>query len=170
MAFRNVLFGAFSQTGAYSYIVAAKGMLLWICLAFAGGCGPAPDGNSGPDAFRDEATPVEPDKWIAGEISSEFGDKTDWMSFTVENPTEVVVTVVFESEEVEAEVGLFDRYGMPVTVDQKRQSDNPRLLIRGAVPAGMNFVKVAALGPKDQSGYTIQVALGAASGKPARPF
>ncbi|NUN16665.1 MAG: hypothetical protein HUU55_23810 [Myxococcales bacterium] len=168
MALRNLLVSVLPLSYKVRHTVV--GMLLLAFSAVGTACGPGPDGNSGPDAHRNEAIPVEPDKWIAGEISTELGDKTDWMSFTVENPTDIVVTVVFESEEVEAEVGLYDRYGMPVSIDQKRQSDNPRLLVRGSVPVGLNFVKVSAVGPKDQSGYTIQVALGQASIKPARPF
>jgi hypothetical protein len=134
---------------------APRARLLLGLFALAG-CVQGPDAGSGPDAYRHQAEPMELDQWIPDSLSSGGNDQVDWRQFTVAYASEIVVTVVFDNEQVEAEVGLYDRYGIAVKEDAKSRSDSPRLIVRGLVPAGTNFVRVA-VGSRQETGYTIQV-------------
>ncbi|GMV43397.1 MAG: hypothetical protein AMXMBFR64_51130 [Myxococcales bacterium] len=139
-------------------------------LLILAGCATGPEASSGPDAWRNEATEVELDLWITDDFDGPNGDATDWKTFKIDAPTDVTVTVVFEDDGVEANIGLYDRYGMPIAEDKKRKSDNSRMVLKGSLPAGMNFVKVAAASSRDRSNYTIQITADAPAYRPLRPF
>jgi hypothetical protein len=141
-----------------------------VVLALLTACSGGPESNSGPDAFRHEAVEVAIEKWITDDIDGSSGDTTDWMTFKIEATTAVVVTVVFEEDKVEAEVGLYDRYGMPVAEDSKRKSDNSRIILKGELPQGMNFVRVAAANTRERSNYTLQISAEQVESRPLRPF
>lgn len=141
-----------------------------LAIALLAGCATGPEANSSPDGYRDEATEIPLDKWITDDFDGPAGDTSDWKTFKIEAPTDVTMTVVFEDEAVEANIGLYDRYGMPIAEDRKRKSDNSRMVLKGSVPQGMNFVKVAAASSRDRSNYTIQVSAEAVEYRPPRPF
>ena len=141
-----------------------------LAAIFSASCAPGPEESSSPDAYRHEATEIPLEKWITDDFDGSSGDTTDWKSFKLEQPTDVVITVVFEEDKVEAEVGLYDRYGMPVAEDRKRKSDNSRIILKGALPQGLNFVRVAAESSRDRSNYTLQVSAAPVEVRPPRPF
>lgn len=147
------------------------GLLIGLPLGLlAAGCASGPESASGPDAFRHEAIEMELDLWVTDDVDGQSGDTTDWKTFKIGAPTDVTVTIVFEDDQVEADIGLYDRYGMPVAEDRKKKSDNSRMVLKGALPPGMNFVKIAAVSSRDRSNYTIQVAAEEVEYRPPRPF
>jgi hypothetical protein len=117
-----------------------------------------PNDKSGEDAYRHTAQEAELDTWVPDAISARDGDEVDWKSFTLKRAADVTVTVVFDDDRMEGEVGLYDRYGMPVMEETKGKSDSPRIVMKGAMPAGKNFIRIKAA-PNAKCGYTVQVAL-----------
>lgn len=147
-----------------------RALLVLALGSLVAACATGPESSSGPDAYRNEATEIPLDKWITDDVDGPAGDSTDWKTFKVGAPTDVTVTVVFEDDAVEADIGLYDRYGMPVAEDRKRKSDNSRMVLKGSLPPGMNFVKVAAVSTRDRTNYTIQVSAAEVEYRPPRPF
>lgn len=120
------------------------------------GCVTKPNEESGPDAYRHQAEEIELEKWIPDSVSAFDGDLTDWKSFTLPNPGDVIVTVVFADDFTAGEVAVYDKYGMPIASGVKEEPDAARVVLKGAAPAGKNFLRVTS-GPKHKAEYTVQV-------------
>ncbi len=147
-------------------------MLFLTALLVAGafGCRSHPESNSGEDAYRNQAVETEIGTWVIDDFSGPNSDSTDWRSFKIDKPAEIIIEVVFENQLTEAAVGLYDKYGMTVAEDYKRASDSARLTVKGAVPAGLNFVKVAAGKRRFRSNYNLRIKMGKSMYVPPRPF
>lgn len=134
------------------------------------GCRTSPEANSGEDGYRHMALEAPVGSFIYDDFAGPEGDATDWRRFVLEKPTEIIVTVVFETEKTEAALGIYDKYGMPITEDYKRASDSARVTIKGVAPAGVVFIKIAAGQTRYRSNYTLTIKLGKSMYVPPRPF
>lgn len=126
--------------------------MLPIC-AFAAGCTTEYDD----DGFRSGAIEVQLGEITSDEIYPSAGDEIDWKMVFLPSPGDIIVNTWWDDPAgvFNVEVGIYDRFGIPVKVD-RRQTAASTLEVRTFVPeSGLHYVKVKA--ESGQSIYSINI-------------
>jgi hypothetical protein len=129
--------------------------LLLACLSPA--C-PDPDRGSGGDADRHQAKPLVPGRPEADSFDGN-GDRTDWKVLELADTGLLTVELVLDNADANCSLALFDRYGQPVSRVSHRRGDGPSVKVSADVGLGRYFVRVAADGRGDRSGYTVNATM-----------
>ena len=123
-----------------------------------GGCGIAPNGQSGEDQRRDLAAEIPMEEWITDTdgINYANGDRTDWKWFNVARDGTVTVEVSFDNRDAAIVVTLFNRYGQKLGEKVKNSGFSDPVQFQGEIPQGKYFVQVQARDTEDNSVYSIR--------------
>lgn len=121
------------------------GLRTWGTLAFlalsTSGCASHPEGNSGGDAYRNEAQPSPNDEWLSGEINRSAGDTTDWKVFRADHPGIWRVALSADAEKTAIALGVYDVYGRPLAHITRQPGEIAQLKV-SVEAAGPLFVKI----------------------------
>jgi hypothetical protein len=113
-------------------------------FVFLAACGSAPDGNSGGDAFRNEAQNIPLEDWATGELNRDDGDTTDWRSISVEEGSDLKVELSAETKGSVVAVGVYDKFGAPLGKEGQVKGGGEVLSVALKAPSsGPLFLRVA---------------------------
>lgn len=137
------------------------------------GCSVHPEKTSGPDGYRDTASPVQLGDWIPDEVTTD-GDRSDWRSFELEVPEAVQISLLVPSDDAKVSVGLYETHGLRVAETHKPAGvgSNKTVYIQQNLKHGRYYLRVRAHdGGKIQ--YSVRVDIGdfeAPTSNPTRGF
>jgi hypothetical protein len=141
---------------------AIPSVLYALCLSVAvAACAGHPEENSGPDAARDQATPIDVAEWLPDDLDAR-GDRTDWKMLVVEDLDMVRIRLVVAEPTTEVVLGLYDVYGKKLEETRKPAGAQlaARLEIHRRLNAGTFYLRVRAeKGPKTT--YSLRTDIGA---------
>lgn len=137
------------------------GALLWGGAA----CGSAePDGNSGGDAYRNEAQVMPLGELVTGELDMEKGDQTDWKSATFESGGKATVTLSTDKKGAAVSVAVYDKHGNQVATGAKKGGSEDPVKVQFKAPAeGKYFVRIRHTGGAKTT-YSVEVSMGEGGG------
>ena len=103
------------------------------------------------------------EEWVDGELAYGKGDRTDWKKFELDQAAKVYLTLNLDLEGSGAELGLYNRVGVPVgSVTKEEGAVGPARLSVAATSDGIYFLRVRATGGEPTS-YSVKVSLSADS-------
>ncbi len=141
------------------------GALAVLLILVCAGCGGHPEEDSGPDAARDQATPIDAAAWLPDDLNVR-GDRTDWKMLVVEDADVVRIRLVVAEPTTEVLLGLYDVYGKKLEEARKPAGAElaGRLEIHRRLKAGTYYLRVRAeKGPKTT--YSVRVDVGTVGGE-----
>jgi hypothetical protein len=150
--------------------MAARLVLLFGALVAsltAPGCKFVGDKNSGEDASRGGAVPLELGVAADDRLSLKQGDNTDWKSFALDADSEVTVQIWWDDPTIKGSVTLRDQFGAKLASVSHEAGKRQETLGPLTAPAGQNFIEVFV--SRGATVYTIQVDAKAAARAPSAP-
>jgi hypothetical protein len=131
------------------------------CLLLLGSsCSVHPEAESGPDGYRDTATPIEFGEWIPDQVSTN-GDRSDWRSFELEVPESLQVALLVPANDASVSVGIYEVHGMLVAETNKPGGvgKNKTVFLKKALHHGRYYIRIRAHDGGDIA-YSLRVDLG----------
>lgn len=129
-------------------------------------CGAAMNSSSGDDQARSGAVGIEVGVPVDDRVSADEGDHTDWKSFRIESESPVTIRFWWDDEDLEARVTVRNAFGT-VVYAQSREGDARKMDVGPVdLPAGQYFLQVQAEGGSSVYTMLVEVAGGAAKGRP----
>jgi hypothetical protein len=132
------------------------------------GCKFVGDKNSGEDASRGGAVPVEIGVPVDDRLSQKQGDNTDWKSFAFDADAEVTLRIWWDDPSVKGSVTLRDQFGAKLGSLSHAAGNRSESIGPLKVPAGQTFIEVFV--SRGSTVYTLQVDAKAAPSAPSAPL
>jgi hypothetical protein len=140
-----------------------------VVFMFFAACGAKPEAKSGGDAYRNEAKPLELDKWEDDTVNRSIGDTTDWRSIDVGQSGKLKVGLSADKD-ASVSVMLFDKYGAPLGQVLKKSGSDKAVSLGSAVKAdGLYFIRIQARSGGAIS-YSVRATLGEGGGQRGTPL
>lgn len=148
----------------------AKRMILF-SVAFAvlasSGCKFVGDKNSGEDASRGGAVPVEIGVPVDDRLSQRQGDNTDWKSFAFDTNAEITLRIWWDDPGIKGSVTLRDQFGAKLASLSHVAGTRAESIGPLVVPAGQTYIEVFV--SRGSTVYTLQVDAKASRTQPSAP-
>jgi hypothetical protein len=146
-------------------------VLVWLVslLTLLCGCSVHPEETSGPDGYRDTASPLQAGEWIPDQVTTS-GDRSDWRSFELEVPEAIQVSLLVPTNDSKVTVGIYEVHGLRVAETHKPAGvgSNKTVFIQKNLAHGRYYIRVRAHEGGD-IGYSLRLDIGGFDAPTANP-